>query len=470
MTSPTTTATATAPITLELEFSDITEQMNGTIGRVIGTVTIRQFAKIISGLNLDANPRVSRTGRITDAIMETIDTTPELFAYKSKGVLLASTQFTSEDNLYRFTFSNRRIEGILDGGHNSLAIALFVLGKLTPPPSRKIKTWSEMKEVWMERSEGIEELLADASLTELDAKVPVEVLVPGARDEDTVQDFSDALLDICAARNNNAELKAEAKLNRAGYFDDLKHALPQGISDNVQWRTNDTGRLKVGDVIAMAWIPLSCIDLPKDADGKQIEAPTPTSLYSGKAKLLDRFEDVMSSPEVTKPSTESINERTEEVVLYNEKVRSALNLTRDFIDIFERINAELPDLYNKSGGKFGGIDAVDKANKKNPRTGKTPQKYSKFYRQPIGYAIPDGFIYPLVYAFAALLKQNEDGTVYWGTDWHEFFNNHMGSLVKDYRETSMNMLNRDPQKVGKEAGSYTNLLRSAQLALFTEQQ
>ena len=206
--------------------------------------------------------------------------------------------------------------------------------------------------------------------------------MPGARDEDTVQDFSDALLDICAARNNNAELKAEAKLNRAGYFDDLKHALPQGISDNVQWRTNDTGRLKVGDVIAMAWIPLSCIDLPKDADGKQIEAPTPTSLYSGKAKLLDRFEDVMSSPEVTKPSTESINERTEEVVLYNEKVRSALNLTRDFIDIFERINAELPDLYNKSGGKFGGIDAVDKANKKNPRTGKTPQKYSKFYRQP----------------------------------------------------------------------------------------
>ena len=438
MTSPTTTAT-TAPITLELEFSDITEQMNGTIGRVIGTVTIRQFAKIISALNLDANPRVSRTGRITDAIMETIDTTPELFAYKSKGVLLASTQFTSEDNLYRFTFSNRRIEGILDGGHNSLAIALFVLGKLTPPPSRKIKTWSEMKEVWSERTEEIEELLADESLTELDARVPVEVLVPGARDEDTVQDFSDALLDICAARNNNAELKAEAKLNRAGYFDDLKHALPQGISDNVQWRTNDTGRLKVGDVIAMAWIPLSCIDLPKDADGKQIEAPTPTSLYSGKAKLLDRFEDVMSSPEVTKPSTESIN-------------------------------AELPDLYNKSGGKFGGIDAVDKANKKNPRTGKTPQKYSKFYRQPIGYAIPDGFIYPLVYAFAALLKRNEDGTVHWGTDWHDFFNNHMGSLVKDYRETSMNMLNRDPQKVGKEAGSYTNLLRSAQLALFTEQQ
>ncbi|MDK8810278.1 MULTISPECIES: hypothetical protein [Corynebacterium] len=58
MTSPTTTATS-APITLELEFSDITEQMNGTIGRVIGTVTIRQFAKIISALNLDANPRVS---------------------------------------------------------------------------------------------------------------------------------------------------------------------------------------------------------------------------------------------------------------------------------------------------------------------------------------------------------------------------------------------------------------------------
>lgn len=139
-----TTSLTTPAITLELEFTDATEQMNGTIGRIIRTVSIREFAKIISALNLDANPRVSRVGRVTDAITETIEKTPELLAYKSKGVLLAAAQFSSEGTRpsYRLTFGNRRIEGILDGGHNSLAIAPFILAKLnerTPLPARRSK-------------------------------------------------------------------------------------------------------------------------------------------------------------------------------------------------------------------------------------------------------------------------------------------------------------------------------------------
>lgn len=208
----------------------------------------------------------------------------------------------------------------------------------------------------------------------------------------------------------------------------------------------------------MAWIPLSRINLPKNAEGKQIEAPTPTSLYSSKQKLYDRFEELMSSPEVTHPSEESVDKRTEERVLHNSQVESALAITIDIIDLYDRINAELPDLYNGTGGKFGGIDAVSKMNQTKS------QKFTKFYRRPIETAIPEGFLYPLVYAYSALLEKNPDGTLFWSIAPNEFFEKHMPTLVKNYRETSMQMLGRDPQKVGKEAGSYTNLFNYATLA------
>lgn len=69
-----------------------------------------------------------------------------------------------------------------------------------------------MKDVWQSNAEAISALLADDSITTFDARVPVEILVPGAPDEATVQDFSDALIDICAARNNNAEVKERGQV------------------------------------------------------------------------------------------------------------------------------------------------------------------------------------------------------------------------------------------------------------------
>ncbi len=73
---------------------------------------------------LEANPRTAKVGQITSDIRESIETTPDLFPFKTKGILVASANCKElERRRYHMTFENPAIEGILDGGHNTLAIA-----------------------------------------------------------------------------------------------------------------------------------------------------------------------------------------------------------------------------------------------------------------------------------------------------------------------------------------------------------
>lgn len=52
-------------------------------------------------------------------------------SFKSKGILLASSSYESLDRgRYRLSFaSHDEVEGILDGGHNTLAIGSYILSE-----------------------------------------------------------------------------------------------------------------------------------------------------------------------------------------------------------------------------------------------------------------------------------------------------------------------------------------------------
>lgn len=101
-----------------IKFEESTEQTVGSITKIVGLVPARFFVSIIDSLNLEANPRSSRTGAVTDAIQETISSSPQLFPFMSKGVLLASSNYEKlERGRIKLLPSDPRIEGILDGGH-----------------------------------------------------------------------------------------------------------------------------------------------------------------------------------------------------------------------------------------------------------------------------------------------------------------------------------------------------------------
>lgn len=258
---------------LIIKFDEKSEQVVGSTRKIIGLVRAKYLIPVIDNLNLEANPRSSKEGSVTDAIRETLNTSPELFPFMSKGILLAASNYQwLERNRIKIITDDKDIEGILDGGHNTLAIGLYILSKalkfnneLMP---KKAKTWDDFKLLWQEKREIIS-LYSEHIQKEQDNKdvmfyVPIELLVPSnVDDENCVLAFKNNLLDICAARNNNVQLQLAAKANQRGYFDYLRDLMkteaPQ-VYSRIEWKSNDGGVIKVQDLVTLAWIPLNLID------------------------------------------------------------------------------------------------------------------------------------------------------------------------------------------------------------------
>lgn len=150
-------------IIVKFDFSN--DQTVGEITKIVGLVMAKYLVPVIDHLDLEANPRASRTGPVTAAIQDSIETDPATFPFKTKGVLLAASQYERlERNRVKITPSNPSIEGILDGGHNTLAIGLYILqnameftGGVFP---KGPKTWRDFKTLWQQHRGEVETYLA----------------------------------------------------------------------------------------------------------------------------------------------------------------------------------------------------------------------------------------------------------------------------------------------------------------------
>ncbi|GAA4353088.1 hypothetical protein [Microbacterium rhizosphaerae] len=448
-----------------VKFDKLVEQTVDRITRFSGFVPARHFIPVIEVLDLEANPRSSKVGQVTAAIRDSIENTPDDFPFKTKGILLGASDYRKLDrDRIGVNFADRKIEGILDGGHNTLAIGLHVLSVAGVPEQaiRKVKVWSDFRDLWHQEAERVDELRAkvrraEGDSTELDFLIPVELIVPSdVSDTAVVEAFESSILDICAARNNNVQLRVEAKANKRGYFDDIKQTLPKYISDRVEWQQGDPKPVKVADVVALAWVPLALLEpMPEDDDAKAVTAPLPQNLYRNKGDCIVRFERLMSSPSVT-----CVHGALAE--LRNLPVFSALTIAGQMPELYELIYRKFPIAYNQNDGRYGAIVAVRKM---NPQTAR--KHHTKFSDQEADYASPEGFIIPLVYGLTALLERRTDGTIAWKTDPIAFLNRHLGEIAKKYKMI-MQTMDFDPQKIGKSGAAYelvrdayTNLLLAA---------
>ena len=293
------------PEKIIIRFEQVSEQTEGPVRRIVGFVRAKHMLQLFDAADLEANPREAKAGTVTEDIINSISETPETFPFKTKGVLVGASDYEAlERRRYEIRFENTKIEGILDGGHNMLAIGTYVLSKALGDERilKKIKRWTELKEAWVENRKEIDVLKKSAGDEEengpLNFLVPVEVLVPSDVENDTIVDeFNSSLLDICAARNNNVELTLETKGNKKGFYEYLRKSLQPSIANRVEWKTNDGGDIKVRDLIALAWIPLSVVDLPVD-----IKIP-PQNIYRNKGDLAKHFDTLMSDERVIKSRT-----------------------------------------------------------------------------------------------------------------------------------------------------------------------
>jgi hypothetical protein len=441
-----------------IKFEQVCDQANESIRRLVGFVKAKYLIDLIEAADLNANPRSAKVGNVTEDIIESIKKTRDIFPFKTKGILLAVSTPPKdlERKRYELEFKDHEIEGILDGGHNTLAIAIHILNLATDEDRavRKIKRWSDLKETWSQFKDKIADIRE-----QLDFLVPVEILVPANDSEEVLQKFRNAILDICAARNNNVQLVVDTKANQAGHYDCIKNSLDTALKSQVIWKTNEPGRIPARDIVALSWIPLSLLDLPAG-----ITKITPVHLYSSKAKCMEAFVELMEHPDISNPALGRYE-------LKSSKVASALTLLKDIPKLYDLIYTKLPDAYNDAEGKFGRIGAVKmydpKKYKEDPKGGYLKNRpLTPFYAKEVDYQCPEGFITPLVYALSALIEE-KDGKLGWKVDPYQFVENNLKTVVKQYKDM-IKMADWDPQKVGKNNGVYSIAKQQFEHCLLTQ--
>lgn len=404
------------------------------IRKIVSSISPATLIRLVKNADNRINPRTATTNSITKAIHETLDISPELFWFKTKGILLATENCERlERNRIRVTFNNPVYEGIMDGGHNTFAIARFIANKLF---DKTFKNWDECKDFW---NKNYDEIVAEFKERENEStfrfSIPVEIVFP-ADSEEAKEEYYTSIAEICSARNNNIQLRETAKGNQVGCYDYLKERL----SDyEIIWKTGEKGKIKSEDVIAMACIPLYFLQeanfLPKG-----IKKFNRVNLYSSKTQCVSFFNEVISNEEFSVPEHGKY-------VITSPLLKSALDMTEAIMRYFDILYVSFPDMYNKNQGSFGRITCV-----KNDEKSKSWPLF-KTISTPIPYIYPDGFIYPLIGGIVSLIEYDDQtDTLKWKVDpTSEEFNpkdipllKYLGWLRKDL----------DPQHNGKNQLMY----------------
>jgi hypothetical protein len=125
---------------------------------------------------------------------------------------------------------------------------------------------------------------------------------------------------------------------------------------------------------------------------------------------------------------------------YVDLLPSILEL-RDFIYI------ELPEAYNLSGGKFGGLTGVlELSNKARMNKEELP-----FTGKESNYRIPNSFIYPILASFRNLV-QIKDNKCSWKILPVKFFRELKNDLAIRLGEQAKEL--RNPNKLGKDSATW----------------
>jgi hypothetical protein len=399
------------------------------LSKLSSGITTENFIKLLKYADNKVNPREAKVNKITKHIQETLEYSPELLFFKSKGILIATENCRMlERNRIEMTFDSEEFEGIMDGGHNTLAIASYIVEKLM---GEKLKSWEECKAYWASHYEEILEEFHKRE-EEFAFTVPIEIIFPGT-ESGSIDDYYEHLKDICFARNNNVQLTEGGKGNQKGYYDYLKEVL--GDDFDVVWKPGEKGKIRLEDVIALASIPLLYLANNKMLP-EEVKPISKISVYANKGKCVDFFNEIMGHPKVSEI------EKGRHIIK-DPLVMSALELTKDILPFFDWLYLNFPKLYNKNAGAFGKITSVVDKESKVPFS-TTDKKCSVEY--------PFGFLYPIVCGLTSLMEYDAaNERLNWRVSPSDIA---ADELDMAQYVNIVKLVGYDPQKVGKNETFY----------------
>lgn len=251
-------------------------------------------------------------------------------------------------------------------------------------------------------------------------------------------DSVEAIEKLVDARNTSNQVRDESLMNLVGRFDPLKKAIKGSrYADLIafsEYELQEDGTPKPIDIREVIAI-LTTLD--KDHYGDQVH---PINAYRSKAACLEHFKSHESSYKKIYPIAKTV------------------------LELYDHIQQELPDLYNKargmrgevSGGKFGHL------------TGVTTYRGSRkaqllFIGQESNYGVPAGFVYPILGAFRALLRE-KNGEYSWAKklDPLELLRGELGRTLAD-TIGNFALDAKNPSKTGKSLLVWQACYQSAQV-------
>ncbi len=433
-----------------LDGSPEIDSQTSVMQRICGYLNVPDFCKLMLVADNKVNPRNARNNPVVRQIRETLATSPELFWIKSRGILISTNTCTRlERGRVKISFNNPEMEGIMDGGHNTLAIASFLLNSLLNVRFQEANEWHDCKEYWQEHYSEIEQALGNAQMegVKYDFLIPVEIIaplnasVPGVTNEQIMrsEEICESYLpDICAARNTNVQITETAKSNQLGLYELLKEYVPD--AEAIVWKAGDGKGIKCEDVVSLACLPLNRL-LTEGGLGLQNSELkfNAINVYSQKGKCVDFYKKLIMDKNV------SVENRSKYEVKHA-GVKSALKMVADIMRFFDRVYILFPEMYNRYGN-FGRITPV-KMNPSGVHFKTTDIQCDRTY--------PDGFIYPLVCALTTLMRYNaEKGLLEWSRKPGDISDKELSEF--GYQETYVEVvkaLNYDPNRVGKSRLAY----------------
>lgn len=252
------------------------------------------------------------------------------------------------------------------------------------------------------------------------------------------------ITEIVDARNTSNQVRDQSLMNLAGRFADLKAALKGApYLDQIafkEYEVDDDGNPKPIDVREVVAI-LTTFDRDSFNDSTH-----PINAYRSKAACLTHFRDHQASYKKIYP------------------------LAKEILALYDQIRDRLPDLYNTvrgqtgnvSGGRFGRLTGVA------VYTGRRSQRLH-FIAKDSKYGVPDGFTYPILGAFRALLEE-KDGRYVWGRGLNpqKLLDGKLGQKLAD-TIGNFALEAQNPSKTGKSPLVWQACYQSVQVAYLTSQ-
>ena len=250
--------------------------------------------------------------------------------------------------------------------------------------------------------------------------------------------IEDMFEQLAGARNTSVQVNDQSIAELENRFELIKDAFRnERFFGDISYKQNDVKRIDVADILAV----LNLFNIDKYPTDKL--SPMPINSYSSKKSCTDFYIEEHKKHE---------NDQTANPY-YKMK-----DIMPQIAKLYDELERRMPEFYKGEATgvkKYGSITGVSMV-----KPGKEKYK-SKFYEYEMDYSSPNGFLYPILGAFRALVVE-KNGKYEWLSDPIALLNELGNSLVASTIQMSRDLGN-NPNATGKNSNLWQTLFMQVKM-------